>query len=590
MANPVRRFRDFLVELKRRKVYTVAVIYIVAAAGGIQLVNAVVPATRLPDWSDEFFVALVVLGFPLALVLAWAFEMTPEGMRRTSATGVAGPDAGRGAPGPATPATAAPPPGSGGAESRPGPRSSDLDPRAVAVLPFENLSGTEEAAPLAAGLQDDLLTQLSKIAGLTVISRTSVRRYQATDKSMPEIARELNVGTIIEGGVQSARGRVRLNVQVIDARNDVHRWAETYDRELTADNIFDIQSQLAHKIAGTLRAHLTPEQEEAMGRRPTHDLDAYRLHAQGRAQLDRRTEDGLRRALEHFQDAVDRDATYALAWVGLADTLILLHDYGYEDADAVLPKAEDAVRTALALDPDLAEAHASLGLLHAVRREGPEATRELNRAVALRPGYAEAHNWLSWVHLLLGNRREALESAKRSVELNPLSAEGVSHLFWSYLTHGEGEKALAEARRTREIQPDWTTGPFCEALALYHVGRFAEAGSLLRDLSVPWAGSGPRATLALVRAATGDQAAARDLLAEIASADPFAAGLVHAALGESEAAFEAFERADLSGYWPTLAVHHLYPDVWSRLRLDPRHRELLHQIDQAWGMQPEAAG
>jgi len=242
------------------------------------------------------------------------------------------------------------------------------------------------------------------------------------------------------------------------------------------------------------------------------------------------------------------------------------------------------------LNPESAEAYTSLGLLYSERRDGPAAIRALTRAVELMPSYSEAHNWLSWVHQLLGNQEESLESAKRAVELDPLSPEAVGNLSLSYLANGEGEQALAEARRVDEIQPSWETGRFYEGLSLYHLGRFAEARSVLEGIAVPWAGSGPLATLALVHVASGDTAEARDLLARFErSLDPFAAGLVLAALGDEDGAFDTFESVDNWSDWPTVSVHHLYENVWAPLRDDPRYQELVREVDRTWGLEPGRA-
>lgn len=456
----------------------------------------------------------------------------------------------------------------------------------VAVLPFEQLGRHRTGGAFAEGLHNDLLTRLSRIKGLKVISRTSVLRYRDGGKAVPVMAAELGVDAIVEGSVQYVGDRIRLNVQLIEGRGDVHRWAETYDRELTTTNLFDIQSELAEKITGSLHQALTPrERERIMNWAPTQDLEAYRLHAHGRARLDERTEEGMRRALGYFEDAVVQDPRYALAWTGSADALTLLHEYGYEARDRVLPRADAAIRRALTLDPGLAEAHASLGLLHEARQEGPPAIRALERAVELQPGYAEAHNWLSWTNQLLGRPAEALASAQNAVELNPLSPEVVSNLAVSYLINGRAPAARTEARRASELQPGWSTPRFYEVLALFDLERFQEAGELLDGLSVPWAGSGADATAALNHAATGDVDRARRLQSEFEEAgDHCAVGLLHAALGDLDRAFAALSRIERWSYWPTLAVHHYYSGILRPLRRDHRYGPILEQVNTAWGL------
>jgi DNA-binding SARP family transcriptional activator/TolB-like protein/Flp pilus assembly protein TadD len=466
------------------------------------------------------------------------------------------------------------------------PAPAELDPRAIAVLPFEELGGGEEASVFAHGLHHDLLTRLSRIGALTVISRTSVLRYQGSRTPIPEIARALGVGTIMEGGVQQSGSRVRLNVQLIDARSDGHRWAQTYDRRLTAENLFDIQSELAERIAESLHATLSPEERERAVRWiPTDDLEAYRLCAHGREEMDARTEEGIREGLDHFEQATQRDPNYTLAWVGLADALILLLEYGFADAGSTLGRAEEAVQRALELDPSSGEAHASRGLLHEARQDGPGAIRELKRAIELQPSYAEAHNWLSWTSQLLGRAEDARRASERAVALNPLSPEAVANLAATNMMTGRGEIALKEARRVRAMLPHEDTAAFYEGIILHHLGRPEEAVEVLRGRSVPWAGSGPLAALALAHVAAGDETSAREILLKLEGADEhFSAGLVRAALGNVEDAFDAFERVDRWSYWPTLAVHHYYPVVWDRLRGDARYEEIVRTVKRSWGV------
>jgi TolB-like protein len=591
MPDPLNRLHSFLVELKRRKVYQVTITYVVVAFVGLEAVDLLMPATTLPAWADELLLAIAIMGFPVAIVAAWALELTPEGVRWTPSASEEGEGFTDGRSGLSAKTVvalgllvAAVAVGwyfvaGGGGEP-------EVTDRSIAVLPFETL-GEEEATAFTDGVHSDLLTRLSHIADLSVTSRTSVMRYRSPEKPLPAIAAELGVVWVLHGEVQETSDQVQVNARLVNARTDRQVWAESYRRELTAENVFQIQSEITRQIASALKTQLSPQEERQVERTPTENLDAYRIYARGRGQLDMRTEVGMRQALDYFQRAIVADSSFVLAWVGMADALLLLHAYAYADGDVVLPQAEDAVRRALELNPESAEAHASLGLLHSERDEGSAAIRELTRAVELRPSYAEAHNWLSWVHQLLGNGREGLESAKRAVELDPLSAEAVSNLSLSYLTTGDYENALVEAHRGHEIQTSWGTGRFYEGLSLYHLGRFTEAKSVLQNLEVPWAGSGPLATLALVYVASGDRAEARELLAQIVeSGDPFAAGLIHAALGEEDDAFDAFQRVSPWGDWPVLSVHHLYKEVWGPLRDDPRYEEVVMEVNRSWGMEP----
>jgi serine/threonine protein kinase/tetratricopeptide (TPR) repeat protein len=454
--------------------------------------------------------------------------------------------------------------------------------RSIAVLPFESLGGDNDN-PFVDGLHHDLLTRLSHIDDLRVISRTSVRRYQDTILSIRDIAGELGVAWIVEGAMQQAGDEIQLNVQLIDGQIDSHIWAHTYRRELTAENLFAIQAEIVDDIATSLAASLTPAEEDQVGNVPTENLDSYMLFARGRGFLEARTEDGMEQALVLFREAVEQDADYALAWIGLANALALLHDYGYRDADDVLPEAERAIERALALNPDLAEAHASRGLLYSTRRDGPEALRALNEATALRPGYAEAHNWLSWNYQVLGFASEALASAKKAVSLNPFSVEALANLTGALIANGQYEAALRQARHLDALPLPFIDN-FNKGLALYHAGMFHETIATLEPMQVTWADGGVKTVRALAHIALNEEQQAEALLEELHEiGDHFSTGLVLAALGDREAAFAEFENIEQWHYWSALALNHYHPLI-EPIRSDPRFEEILGDMREHYGL------
>ena len=463
-------------------------------------------------------------------------------------------------------------------------RDADIADRTIAVLPFETL-GADKANAFTEGIHLGVLTRLANVSDLAVISRTSVMAYRITDKTLPQIARELKVSWVVRADVQQVGGEVQINARLVDAVRDRAVWAKEYRRTLSAENIFDIQADVSKSIIVALQVQLSSFELERVEQIPTDNLEAYRLYLLGRNALDERSKEGMQQAADYFQQAIDEDASYALAWTGLADALSLYHDYGFEETGNKLLQAEQAIRHALLLDSDLAETHASYGLLLSNRNQGPAAVKELSQAIELRPSYAEAHNWLGWVHLLLGHPQEGLESTTRAVALDPLSGEAVSNLALAYLAIGKHEIALSEARRVEDTLPSWPTGKLYEGLALYHLARLTEAHSVLQHLSVPWTDSGASAAQALVLVATGDLFEARVRLAQIEQTDDlFSAGLIYAALGETDRAFAVFERIDQWRAWPTLAMRYYFPNVLSPVRNDVRYQKLLREIDRSWGI------
>jgi len=302
--------------------------------------------------------------------------------------------------------------------------ASSAELRSVAVLPFTTRAreGDEDAAIFADGMHDDVLTQLSKIDSLTVISRTSVMQYAGTTKAIPEIAGELGVATILEGGIQRSGDRVRVNVQLIEASTDKHLWAETYDEEMTAANVFAIQSDLAKKIARALKDTLTPETEARIDAKPTESLEAYDLFSRGQYiywGVRGNTLEGLEEAGDLFEAAIAADSNYAAAWVGLADVYQNLPTRGKYSVEEGNAMAWEAVERALALDPDLAEAHSRRGLLLWNDKGLPEeAERALPRALDLNPRLSKAFQLLGEAYHRAGNHDAAVKTVTRGVTLS----------------------------------------------------------------------------------------------------------------------------------------------------------------------------
>lgn len=458
----------------------------------------------------------------------------------------------------------------------------------IAVLPFEMFGNGEPG--LGEGIHSGILTRLSALDSLSVISRTSVRVYRDSSKRPVEIARELGVEWVLEGDVQFNNARFRVNIRLIRTPQESSHWAQAYEGELNAADFFQTQADLAAQIADQVLAELTPRDRQRLAENPTDSLEAYRLCTEGRMYLDGRTPESMHRALACFEEALAIDESYAVAWVGVGDSLGLLHAYGHLGKE-VLPRAAAAIDKALDCDDGCAEAHAALGRLLGQHNRAPESLDELRRAVALSPGYAEAHNWMSVGLYVSGDAEAALASAQRAVTLNPLSAEAVSNLGTCHLFMGNFELALRETRRSRELGGDYQSAAFYEAHTLYELGQYREADAILARLTIPWVGSGVYSSRAVILAAQGLHSDAAALLDPIrAAGHSFDEALVLAALGECEAALECFACTRLGGlemavsYWPSVAVRYLFSRLWDPLRKDHRYLTLRRYIDEIYGL------
>jgi TolB-like protein/Tfp pilus assembly protein PilF len=454
---------SFFAELKRRNVYKVAAAYAVVGWLLVQVATQVFPFFDIPNWGIRLVVLLIVIGFPIALVIAWAFEATPEGIKRTETADAANQHSrnrvwiyvviigaalslglfllGRYS--------------ASRSISTKSERASAtaVSDKSIAVLPFANLSRDPDNAYFAAGIQDEIITRLSKIGDLKVISCTSTQRFKSAPDDIPAIAAQLRVANVLEGSVQRTPDKVRVNVQLIKAATDDHLWADTFDRQLT--DIFGVESEIAKTIAETLRAKLSGSEQNAIAARPTENTDAYQLYLRGRFFWNKRTGQNLNKAADYFNQAIAADPNYALAYVGLADSYVLMPLYGAGTPQDCYPKAKAAAEKALQLDDTLAEAHTSLAQIFCYYDlDFVRAAREYQRAIELNPNYPTAHQWYGSSALTaLGRFDEAIAEVKRAIALDPLSLVINADLGNSYYRARRYNEAIKQLRKTVDLDP-----------------------------------------------------------------------------------------------------------------------------------------
>jgi len=450
-------------ELKRRNVVKVAVAYAIVGWLLIEVSSVIAPAMNLPDWATSLVVFFVILGFPLALILSWAYEITPEGMKRShevevteSIAHVTGRKIDFAIIGALVLALGFVLVDNYLLEEPPTSSAQTQDRRSIAVLPFDNRSAQAEDQFFVDGMHDDILTQLAHIASIKVISRTSVMGYRDTDKNMRTIGEELNVATILEGGVQRAGETVRINVQLIDAETDEHLWAATYDRELNAENVFAIQSEIATAIAGALQASLSPDDVVRLSDVPTQSTRALNYYLSGNDYYNRPDDRRFKPlAVEMYEQAVAEDPAFALAWAALSRAHSTMYWYAVDPTQSRLMAAEQTVQQALTLTPDLPEAHIALGFYYDVGlRDYDQAQREFTVAARALPDDPYLIELTGYMNRRMGDWREAAAQFERLIERDPRNADLLIQLARTYGTLHEYAEAEYYVDRALDIAPD----------------------------------------------------------------------------------------------------------------------------------------
>jgi TolB-like protein/Flp pilus assembly protein TadD len=463
----------FFEEVQRRKVYRVAAAYIIAAGFIIQIGSAVFPAWELPNWTFRLVVVLLLIGFPISLILAWAYDVTPEGIRATPTPSAPGAHRRRNvimlvATGVVISAAA-------GFFLLPRASARKID-KSIAVLPFENLSDDKENAFFADGIQDDILTNLSKIGDLKVISRTSVMSYRGKTPNIREIAKALGVSNILEGSVRRSGNRVRVNVQLINADNDEHMWAEDYDRDLT--DVFAIQTDLAQKITSALQAKLSPAEKARIDRRPTQNPDAYLLFMQAHDYANRPDlfRDTSLKAEQLFEKATKLDPDFAAAFAGLS----MIESWMYHSFDPTPARRENAraaANEALRLQPDLPEAHLALGFSYYYGdRDYERALAEFAIAKRDLPNDAKVYMAIGAIQRRQGKWAESTTNLEKAAELDPKDGSVLLNLAYSYMATRNFEAADKTFDRGIEAVPQsFSSRALKSELAIRWKGDFSVA-------------------------------------------------------------------------------------------------------------------
>lgn len=545
----------FLAELQRRRVIRVLVLYAVVGWIVVEVASTVLPALNLPAWTVTLVIVLVGLGLPIALILAWALDIGPNGVHRTppavvvpdavtSPTATLAPAAPLPADDPQTPAATEPVPQSlRETESR----------HTIAVLPFVNMSGDVENEYFSDGISEEILNLLTKLPQLKVSSRTSSFVFKGKQASIPTVARELGVRTVLEGSVRRAGDQVRITAQLIETDTDSHLWSETYDREMK--DVFAIQDDIARSIVEALKVTLSPKERRALQNVAPINATAYDFYLKGRKYFYAMSRRDFLHAIAMFERAIELDPKYAMAHAGLADTYSML--YRYADAskkNAIL--AEQASKRAIELDPESAEAQASLGIALFTAGEYGEAEKRFETALLINPNLFEPYLFYGRACLAKGDYEKAARLFIRASEVNPADYQSPVFLSMAYRSLGRDQQARqADAQGLELIQRHVMLNPDDDS-ALSFGACLAVSGS--PEQAIEWA----------------------ELALQTRDNEPrylYNAACVYAKLENDDRAIELLERAVELG-WGDRAWIENDADL-AQLRDDPRFAALLQRMD-----------
>ncbi len=573
---------NFFAELRRRNVYKVAVTYAIVGWLVMQIAATVVPALHLSDAITSAVVLLVILGFPIALIIAWAFELTPEGLKRTEFAEEYPKKAPRSHAWIYVVVIA-------GAisvglfflgRSTSSKQSVELPAKSIAVLPFENQNRDPDTDYLSDGIPESIINSLSQLPNLKVMSRNSVFHYKGKEMDAPAVAKELKVQTVLTGRMIQRGDALSISVELINAQDNSEIWGQQYNRKLA--DVFAVQEEIAKEISEKLRLKLSGAERQQLAKRPTENLEAFQYYMQGRAYSQRRTREDLLTAIQYDGKALGEDPNYALAYAGLADAYGTLGVRGYIAPIEGRRKMEEAARNALSLDENLAEAHAALGPFYTdfAPSNFPLGDRELRRAIELSPSLASAHQYLGLSLARRGRFDEALTELLKARELDPLSSIIARQLATPYYLKRDHIRAIELLRQANELGPSfathWEIGVYIQN-RLYDeaLAELEKAKRERKNDPILIYGT------AMVYAAQGKQSEALQIikeLEEMSGADLSEAhyiAKIYATLNEKELALSWLDRGLAAG-----AIGAFFKDepVWDTIRGDPRFEALVEKM------------
>jgi adenylate cyclase len=574
--------KNFFTELKRRNVYKVAIAYAVVAWLLMQIATQVFPFLEIPNWAIRLVIMLIVIGFPIALVIAWAFELTPEGLKRTEFADELPTKSARSHAWIYVVVIA-------GAISvgifflgryTSSKQSAELPAKSIAVLPFDNQNRDPDTEYLSDGIPESIINSLSQLPNLKVMSRNSVFHYKGKDTDAQAVGKELKVQAVLTGRMTQRGDGLSISVELINAQDNSQIWGQQYNRKLA--DVFSVQEEIAKEISEKLRLKLTGAERQQLAKRPTENLKAFQYYMQGRSYAQRRIREDLLTAIRYYEKAIEEDKNYALAYAGLTEAYAVLGVRGYIAPIEGRRKAEEGARKALALDENLAEAHAALGLAYVdfVRYNFTLGDRELRHAIELSPSLALAHQYLGFSLMYQGRLDEGLEEILKARELDPLSSIIARQVAIPYYLKRDYVRALELLRQANELGPafvsTWEIGVYIQnRLFNETLAELEKAKGERKSDPILIYGTG------MVYAAQGKRAEALQVIKELEAMSGASLDQAHwiakiyAALNEKEMAFSWLKRGLAAG-----AIGSFFKDepVWDPIRSDPRFADLLRRM------------